>query len=113
MKANRSSINTYIYIFPHNFLTFLIVKSFHKLYYEQSVKYEYFFVLAFEVDKATCTHTRSENNKEDDDLQLLISPFITATKISCFNSVYSPILFSCWYYDYITETTNQSAQIEN
>ena len=53
------------------------------------------------------------NNKEDDDLQLLISPFITATKISCFNSVYSPILFSCWYYDFITETTNQSVQIEN
>ena len=120
MKANRSSINTYIYIFPHNFLTFLIVKSFHKLYYEQSVKYEYFFVLAFEVDKATCTHTRSENNKEDDDLQLLISPFITATKIagiywvifSCFISVYSPILFSCWYYYYLTETTNQLAQIQ-
>jgi len=43
----------------------------------------------------------SEDNKEDDDLQLLISPFITARKItgiywvifSCFNSVYSPILF--------------------
>ena len=41
--------------------------------------------------------TRSEHNKEDDDLQLLISPFITARNIaciySCFNSVYSPILF--------------------
>jgi len=51
----------------------------------------------------------STTNKEDDDLQLLISPFISATKIatiewvifSCFNSVYSPILFYCWYYDYI------------
>jgi len=59
--------------------------------------------------------------KEDDDLQFLISPFITATKIagiyrvifSCFNSAYSPILVQCWYYDYITETTNQSAQLEN
>jgi len=37
-------------------------------------------------------------------------PFITARKIagiywvifSCFNSVYSPILFSCWYNDYLT-----------
>jgi len=56
----------------------------------------------------TCTHTRSEHNKEDDDLQCLISPFITASKIagiywvifSCFNSVYSPILFSCWYYNF-------------
>ena len=48
-----------------------------------------------------CAHTRSEDNKEDNDLQLLISLFITARKIagiywvifSCFNSVYSPILF--------------------
>jgi len=54
-----------------------------------------------EVTLKTCTHTRSEHNKEDDDLQRLISPFITARKIagiywsifSCFNSVYSPILF--------------------
>ena len=30
----------------------------------------------------SCTHTRSEHNKEDDDLQILISPFITATKIA-------------------------------
>jgi len=48
----------------------------------------------------TCAHTRSEHNKEDDDMQLLISSFITAKKIagiywvifSCFNSVSSPIL---------------------
>jgi len=49
-------------------------------------------------------YTRLEHNnlnKEDDDLKLLISPFITTTKIAgiywviflCFNSVYSPILF--------------------
>jgi len=59
--------------------------------------------------------------QKDVDLHFLISPFITARKISgiywvifsCFNSVYSPILFSCWYYDYLTETTNQLAQIQN
>ena len=72
-------------------------------------------MLACYVDEATlktCTHTRSEHNKEDDDLQLLISPFITATKIasidwvifSCFNSVYTCSLIL--FYDYITETTN-------
>ena len=70
-------------------------------------------MLVFYVDEATLT--RSEHNKEDDDLQLLIWPFITARKIagiywvifSCLNSVSSPILFSCWYCDYLTETTNQ------
>jgi len=30
----------------------------------------------------TFAHTRSNHNKEDDDLQLLISPFITARKIA-------------------------------
>jgi len=68
-----------------------------------------------------CAHTRSEHNKKDDDLQLLISTFITARNIagiywvifSCFNSVYSPIIFPCWYYDYLTETTNQFAQLQN
>ena len=51
--------------------------------------------------KLTCAHTRSEHNKEDDDLPLLISPFITARKIagiywvifSCFNSVYGQFYF--------------------
>jgi len=76
------------------------------------------------VFKSIKQHLDMYTYKEDDDLQLLqllILPFITATKIagiywvifSCFNSVYSPILFSCWYYYYLTETTNQSAQIQN
>ena len=46
---------------------------------------ESFFVLVFYADEVTlktCTHTRSEHNKEDDDLQLLISPFITSIKIA-------------------------------
>jgi len=85
---------------------------------------ESFFVLAFYVDEATfktCTHKRSEHNTEDDDLQLnfdivihnrykdrryllgylLMFPYIVQF---CFNFM---------YYDYITETTNQSAKIEN
>jgi len=69
----------------------------------------------------TCAHTRSKHNKEDDDLQLLITPFITARKIagiywvisSCFNSVYSPILFSYmlvprlfnWVYESVSPNT--------
>ena len=32
--------------------------------------------------KRWCTHTKSEHNKEDDDLQLLISPFITSSNIA-------------------------------
>ena len=44
-----------------------------------------------------CTYKVTEHNKEDDDLQLLILPFITATKIagiywvifSCFSSISS------------------------
>jgi len=63
----------------------------------------------------------SENNKEDDDLQLLISPFITATKttciywviFSCFHCVFSPILFSWWYYYYFNGATNQLSHIPN
>ena len=46
----------------------------------------------------TCTHTRLKHNKEDDDLQLLISPFTTAMKIAgicwvifaCLSSISSP-----------------------
>jgi len=38
-----------------------------------------------------------------------ISPFITARKIAyiyaCFSSISSRILFSFWYYHYLTETT--------
>ena len=90
----------------------------------RSNMHESLFVLACNVDEATLktrAQTRSEHNKEDDDLQRLISPFITARKIagiywviySCFNSVYSPILCSCWYYDHLTDTTNQLAQIQN
>jgi len=63
--------------------------------YTQSVKYESFFVLVFYFDEETlktCTHTMSEHNKEDDDLQLLISRIYWVI-FSCFNSVYSPILF--------------------
>jgi len=55
----------------------------------------------------------SEHCTDDGDLQLFISPFITARKVagiywvifSCFNSVYSPILFSCRYYGYLNETS--------
>jgi len=62
-------------------------------------------VLAFYADEATLrrVHIQGQNtmSKEDDDLQLLISTFLTARKIagiywvifSCFNSVYSPIIF--------------------
>jgi len=62
-------------------------------------------VLSFYVDEATltCANTRTKHNKEEDYWQLLISPFITLTArkiegiywviFSCFNSVYSPILF--------------------
>ena len=88
--------------------------------YEQSVKYESFFVLAFYVDEVTLRHVHIQGWNTTKKT-MMISPFIAAKKIagiywvifSCFNSVYSPILFKCWYYDYITETTNQLAKIEN
>jgi len=67
------------------------------------------FILAFYVDEATLRHVHIQGRNTTKKLQLLISLFITARKIagiywvifSCFNFVYSPILFSCWYYDYL------------
>ena len=69
--------------------------------------------------RMACAHTRSEHSKEDEDLQLLISPFITARKIadiywvifSCFNSVYSPILFSCWLFNWDYESVSPKTEL--
>ena len=51
---------------------------------------------AFYVDEAPLrlVHIQGRNTTQDDDLN-------------------SPILFSCWYYDYLNETRNQLAKIEN
>jgi len=75
-------------------------------------------VLAFHIDEVTLRHVHIQGRNTT---KKTIAIGITARKIagiywvifSCFNSVYSPILCSCWYYGYLTETTNQSAQIQN
>ena len=71
----------------------------------------------------TCTHTRSERNKEDDDLQLLISPFTTAIKIagiywvifSCFSSISSPFfvffILSLSNWDYKSDCPNRKLNL--
>jgi len=78
-------------------------------------------VFVCHVDKATLVHIQGRNImfKEDDDLQLLISPFITARKIagiywvifSCFNFVYNPNLVSCWHCDYLTVSPNAKLNV--
>ena len=68
-------------------------------------------MFTFYVDEVT--------QQEDDDLQLLISPFITATKIAGIYtglSSHVSILYIVQFYFNVGTmimTTNQSAQIEN
>ena len=67
-----------------------------------------------------CTHTRSKHNKEDDDLQLFISPLQPLGRSQVYTGLSSHVsvpylvrfLFFL-YYHYRTGITNQIAQIES